>query len=169
MNRLLASALLTFSLVTSAQAGGIIDTGASGGTSGGGGATGSVTSAGTSGSNAQAVQGITGGVPQAVDTVVRGIAVDRGGTLTTASTAVTLIPANPSRRGVIIQNRNAPGSSYNAANSIFYNCQATATGTFHDLEVPAGAEYETPVHHVGTGACSFISATASTGVYLREF
>lgn len=110
---------------------------------------------------------VNGAVP--ADTIVRTTSVNRGGTLTTANTAVTLVPSNANRRGLAIQNRNAPGSSYNATTSVFMSCLATATADFNSLEIPAGALYETPAHHSGTGACSFISATASTPVYVREF
>jgi hypothetical protein len=111
----------------------------------------------------------TQAIPGVADTVVKTTSVDRGAVLTTAGTAQTLVPANPNRRGLAIQNRNAPGSAYSAATSVFYSCQATATQDFHSLEVPAGALYETPTHHVGTGACSFVSGTAATPVYVREF
>lgn len=104
-----------------------------------------------------------------VDTVVRSTAVDRGAVLSAANVAQTLIPVNSARRGIAVQNRNPPGASYDATLSVFYTCQGTATADFHSLEVPAGALYETPAHHVGTGACSFMSPTASTPVYLREF
>ncbi|GJD97874.1 hypothetical protein [Methylobacterium iners] len=104
-----------------------------------------------------------------VETVVRSTATNRGGTLTTAGTAQTLIPANANRRGLAIQNRNAPGTSYSAATSVFMSCLTTATQDFNSLEIPAGALYETPGHHVGTGACSFVSGTANTPVYVREF
>lgn len=106
--------------------------------------------------------------PLAVDTVVRSTSADRGGVLTTANTAVTLVPANANRRGLAIQNRNAPGA-YSSATSVFVNCLSTATADYRSLEVPAGALYETPVHHTGTGACSLISGTANTPVYIREF
>lgn len=104
-----------------------------------------------------------------VDTVQRSVSADRGGVLATANTAVTLVNANTSRRGLAIQNRNPPSSTYNAATSVFMNCTTTATQDFHSLEIVAGAFYDTPPHHVGTGACSFVSATANTPVYVREF
>lgn len=114
---------------------------------------------------------VGGGVqaPQ-FDAVINSTATDRSGTLTTAGTAQTLVPQNTARRGLAIQNKNAPGSSYSQSTSVFMNCQTTATvGGVGSLEIPAGALYETPGHHVGTGACSFISGTASTPVYIREF
>jgi hypothetical protein len=114
---------------------------------------------------------VGGGVqaPQ-FDSVINSTAADRSGTLTTASTAQTLVPANTARRGLAVQNKNAPGSAYSQTTSVFMNCQATATvAGVSSLEIPAGALYETPSQHVGTGACSFISATASTPVYIREY
>jgi hypothetical protein len=114
---------------------------------------------------------VGGGVnaPQ-FDGVISYPATDRSGTLTTANTAQTLVPANTARRGLAIQNHAAPTSAYSQATSVFMNCQGTATvGGVSSLEIPAGALYETPSHHVGTGACSFVSGTAATPVYVREF
>ena len=49
------------------------------------------------------------------------------------------------------------------------SCQTTATQDYDSLEIWAGALYKTPGHHTGTGACSFVSGTAATPVYVREF
>lgn len=125
---------------------------------------------GTSAPSAVGVQGVTNGVAQNVETVQRSTSADRSGTLATAGTAQTLVPANTARRGLAIQNKNAPGSAYSQATSIFMNCLTTAAvGSVSSLEIPAGALYETPSHHVGTGACSFVSGTSNTPVYVREF
>lgn len=119
--------------------------------------------------NSQPVTIATDQTAVPVETVLKSTSADRGGTLTTAATAVTLVPANTARRGLAVQNRNCPGASYNVATSVFMSCLGTATQDFHSLEIPAGALYETPSHHAGSGACSFISGTAGTQVYIREF
>lgn len=114
---------------------------------------------GTSATTAAGVQGVTGGV--GIDTVVKGTAVDRGGTITTASTAQTFAVANTARRGLHIQNQST--------SALYFSCSATATLDYHSLQIPAGSYYETSNVFVGTGACSIIGATQGAAFYAREF
>lgn len=99
-----------------------------------------------------------------IDTVVTGAATDRGASVTSAI-AVTLMPANPARRGFSVQNQST-GACY-------LNGSATATADFHSLQVPAGSLYETPPQHSGTGAISAVCPSATSGspaaLYSREF
>lgn len=96
-----------------------------------------------------------------VDTVIAAAATDRGAIVGT--TAVTLIPANPARRGYRVQ--------VQAANNVscYVNGQAAATADFHSLMIPGGALYETPPTHVDTGAVSIVCSAAGTSVYAREY
>lgn len=99
----------------------------------------------------------TRGLP--VNTVVQGVATDRGGLIGTS--AVTIMAANATRRGFSVQNQSASASCY-------INGTRTATADYHSLVVgPTG--YFEPDHHVGTGAISIICTAASTPVYAREW
>ena len=106
-------------------------------------------------------QGVTGGVPAPVDTVIKGGGSDVGGTITTASTAQTFMAANATRRAWSLQNQST--------GDLYVNCSSTATLDYHSLKVPAGALYESSTTHVGTGACSIIGATTGQAFYARQF
>lgn len=128
----------------------------------GGGAGGSSTPTGTAGSpnaNVLSVQGVTGGRAVPVDTVIQAADADRGAIVGT--TAVTLIPANTSRRWFSVQNQSGSASCYISG-------QATATADYHSLLIGPGALYETPPTHVGTGVISIVCTAAGTSVYARE-
>lgn len=117
--------------------------------------------AGTSASDVLSVQGITGGTPQATDTVVRSTSVDRGGTITAGGSAQQFMPANANRRGFTVQNQSTA--------DLYVNCVATAAANQSSLRIPAGALYESSPHHSGTGACSVFGATSAQAFYAREF
>lgn len=98
--------------------------------------------------------------PLPVDPVARATATDRGAVVGIAAT--TLMPANPARRGFVIQNQSASAT-------VYLSVQGAATTDWHSLMLPPGAIHETPAHHVGTGAISIISTAAATPVHAREF
>ena len=98
--------------------------------------------------------------PLPVDTVAKSTATDRGAVVGTS--AVTLMAANTSRRGMAIQNQSASATCYISG-------QATATADYHSLMIPAGGYYETSPTHTGTGAISAICSAASTSLYAREW
>ncbi len=95
------------------------------------------------------------------DTVVRAVAVDRGGTITAGGTAQQLMAANAARRGYSVQNQST--------GDLYINALAAATIDYHSLKIPAGSLYETPSNHVGPGAVSIIGATTGAAWYSREF
>ena len=99
-----------------------------------------------------------------IDTVIASASVNRGASFTSAA-AVTIMPANASRRGVAFQNQ---GSS-----NCYESGVATATADFNSLLIPAGGLYESGPQHAGTGAISVICPSATTSapvpVYAREF
>lgn len=103
---------------------------------------------------------VSGGTGGGIDTVVKGAAVDRGAAVGMA--AVTLLAANPARRGFALQVQSTSASCY-------INGATAATADFHSLLVAPGAYYETPSTHVGTGAISIICTAAATPVYAREW
>lgn len=97
----------------------------------------------------------------AVDTVVKATSVSRSGTIATGGTAQQLMAANANRRGFVLQNQSS--------GDLYINGLATATADNNSLKIGAGGYYETPVHHVGTGAISIIGATAGAAYFCREF
>ncbi len=117
--------------------------------------------AGGDAARALSVQGITGGKPVAVDTVIPGAAADRGAIVTAAGTAQQLMAANAARRGFSIQNQSS-GACYISG-------QATASADYHSLLIAAGAYYETSPAHVDTRAISVVCTVAGSSVYAREW
>lgn len=103
---------------------------------------------------------VTPTTPLPVDSVVRATATDRGTLVGVA--AVVLIPANTARRGFVVQNQSASAT-------VYLSGLGAATADWHSLMLPPGALYETPAHHVGTGAISAVATAANTPVYAREF
>jgi len=95
------------------------------------------------------------------DTVVRAVAVDRGGTITAGGGAQQLMAANAARRGYSVQNQST--------GDLYINAMTTATIDYHSLKIPAGSLYETSSSHVGPGAISIIGATTGQAWYSREF
>jgi hypothetical protein len=119
------------------------------------------TPAGTNVIGSVSINQATPGSTNLVDTVTKSVATDRGAVVTTAATAQQLMASNTARRGFAIQNQSA-GACYISGT-------ATATQDFHSLRIDAGAFYETPPTHTGTGAVSIICAVASASVYAREW
>lgn len=95
-----------------------------------------------------------------VDTMSTATAVDRGAVVGT--TAVQLMPANPVRRGIVVQVQSSTASCYLSA-------QATATLDYHSLLVNPMSYYESSPSHVGTGPLSVVCTAPGTSVYAREF
>lgn len=96
-----------------------------------------------------------------VDTVVKAVSVSRSGTIATGNTQQQLMPANSSRRGIIIQNQSS--------GDLYINSLANATLDQNSLRIPSGALYASDPHHAGTGAISIIGATTGQAFYAREF
>lgn len=96
-----------------------------------------------------------------VDTVVRGTATDRSGTIAAGGTAQQLMAANPSRRGWKIQNLSS--------GDLWFNGLGTAAASQPSERLPAGAWYETPAHHCGTGTISIFGSTTGQAFSAREF
>ena len=103
---------------------------------------------------------VSAATPLPVDPVTRAASTDRGASVGT--TAVTLMPANATRRGFVVQNQSASAT-------VYLSGLGTAMADWHSLQLPPGATYETSAHHVGTGAISAIATAANTPVYAREF
>ena len=99
-----------------------------------------------------------------VDTVIASASTNRGASFTSAA-AVTIMPANPARRGLAIQNQGTT--------NCYMSGVATATADYNSLLIPAGGLYESGPQHAGTGAISMICPGATTSapvpVYAREF
>lgn len=97
-----------------------------------------------------------------VDTVVRSVPTDVGGTITAGGAAQTFSTASATARGVMLQNQS------NA--DLWMSCNSTAaTQDFRSLKVPAGALYSSDPHHASTGSCSIIGATTGQAFYARRF
>ena len=96
-----------------------------------------------------------------VDTVVRATSTNRGGTIATGGTAQQAMAANAARRGFVIQNQSS--------GDLYISGLGTATLDQNSLKIAAGGYYETPPHHVSTGAISIIGATTGQAFYGREF
>lgn len=96
-----------------------------------------------------------------VDTVIAAASTDVGGTITTGGQAQQFAVANSSRRGLVVQNQST--------GDLWVNGTGNATIDYHSLRVRAGDYYETPAHHVGTGALSIIGATTGQAFYARVF
>lgn len=99
--------------------------------------------------------------PVGSDTVIKATSTSRSGTITTGGAAQQFAAANASRRGFVIQNQSS--------GDLYINSLSAATLDQNSLKIPAGSYYETPVHHVGTGALSIIGATTGQQFYSREF
>lgn len=97
------------------------------------------------------------GVP--VSNVVPATATDRG--VVVGTSAVTLMAANATRKGMSLQNQSSTASCY-------INGITTATADYHSLLIGPGGYFE-PDHHIGAGAISIICSAASTSVYAREW
>lgn len=95
----------------------------------------------------------------ALSNVVQAVTTDNGAVVGT--TAMTLIPANPARRGFSIQNQSTTASCY-------INGSAAATADYHSLQIGPGGYFE-PDHHVTTGNLSIICSAAGTSVYARSW
>lgn len=98
--------------------------------------------------------------PLPTDGLVRAASADRG--VVIGTTSVQLMPANLGRRGLVIQNQSTTAT-------VYISGLAGATADYHSLMIPPGGYYETPAHHVGTGAISAVATAAGTPVYAREF
>ncbi|MEE7463431.1 hypothetical protein MFUR16E_20410 [Methylobacterium fujisawaense] len=95
------------------------------------------------------------------DTVVPAVATARSGTIAAGGTAQQLMAANASRRGFVVQNQSS--------GDLWVNGTSTATADQNSLRIRPDAYYETPAHHVGTGAVSILGATTGQAFYAREF
>jgi len=131
--------------------------GSGGGTSGG-----SVTNPGVGGTQAQAVQGISGGVPVATTFNQRLVKAEGGGTTSsTVNTATQVLGADPTRTKFEFQNtgtatitlRINQGSDTSVANA--------ASTTKRMISVPAGQLYVSEPDVKVDGLISVVSATAS--------
>lgn len=96
------------------------------------------------------------------DTVIQGAAVFRGGTIAAGGTAQSLMAANTTRRGFVIQNQSSAALYIKIGG-------AAATPDFNSMQVAAGAMYTTPPQHVSTGAISIYGATTGQAFYAVEF
>jgi hypothetical protein len=117
--------------------------------------------AGTSSNDVISVQGITNGTALTVDSVFKTTSTDRGSTITAGGTAQQLMAANSARRGFVIQNQSL--------DDLYVNSLGVAAANQTSLRIAPGQLYETPVHHVGTGAISIFGATTGQAFYGREF
>lgn len=100
-----------------------------------------------------------GAVP--ADTVVKGTAANRSGTITTGGTAQQLMAANASRRGFRIQNQS------NGA--LYFSATGTATMDQNSFLLNAGDYFESSPHFIGTTVVSIIGATTGQAYHATEF
>lgn len=105
----------------------------------------------------------TGGTSgsQPVDTVVQGVAVYRGGTITTGGTSQQLMAANPARRGFSVQNQSTT--------DLYIKVGQTATTSNVSLRLSPGQFYETQPQHVSPSMVHIIGATTGQAFYATEF
>lgn len=95
-----------------------------------------------------------------VDTVVQSNAVAPAATtIATGGTAQTLFAANPTRRGMAIQNQSS-GDLYIAT---------AAALNQSSLRITPGAYYEVPAGHTGTALIQVIGATTGQPFWAREW
>lgn len=94
------------------------------------------------------------------DTVIAAASTNRGASVGT--TAVQIMSANATRRGIAVQNQSTTAT-------IYMSGVGTATADFNSLMIAPLGYYESPPHHCGNGAISIISTAASTSVYAREW
>jgi hypothetical protein len=116
------------------------------------------TAAGTSATNAQAIQGVTGGVPLA--TTIRSAGTNRSASVTT--TASTLMAANTVRQGWKIKNDSAVGIWIN------FDATATAAAGSGNILIPAGGYLSSEPGFVETGAMSAIAVSGTAAITARE-
>jgi hypothetical protein len=88
---------------------------------------------------------------------------DRSGTITTGSTAQTLMAANAARRGLEIQNTHASADMY------INELGAAAVIGGSSIKIPAGALYVADAHGVPVASISIICATATATFAAREW
>jgi hypothetical protein len=117
------------------------------------------TAAGTSATNAQAVQGVTGGVP--LPTTIRSAGTNRSANVTT--TASVLMAANTSRQGWKIKNDSAVGIWIN------FDATATAAAGSGNILIPAGGYLSSEPGFVETGAMSAIAVSSTAAITAREY
>ena len=87
---------------------------------------------------------------------------DRSGTITLGGTAQSLMAANPSRKGYLIQN--------NSAGTLWFNeLGATAVQAAPSISIAAGALYQSPSPGASALAISIIGATTGQAFSAREW
>ena len=87
---------------------------------------------------------------------------DRSGTITLGGTAQSLMAANPSRKGYLIQN--------NSAGTLWFNeLGATAVQAAPSISIAAGALYQSPSPGASALAISIIGATTGQAFTAREW
>lgn len=96
------------------------------------------------------------------DTVVRGTAVFRGGTITAGGTSQVLMAANATRRGWSFQNQSSGNCGIKVGG-------AAATLDQNSLRIAPGQLYESPAHHVSTAAIAVTCAATGATFYATEF
>lgn len=73
-----------------------------------------------------------------------------------------IMAANANRRGTSFANQNASAN-------VWFNAVGAATADYHSLKLIAGAYYESPDHHSGTGTVAAITDTVGASIFAREF
>ncbi len=110
-----------------------------------------------------AVQLADGSWADAVTTVAVGDpAVNRSGAIAAGGTPQVLMPANPSRRGWMIQNLSTGDLWINDLGN-------AAAASQPSLKIPAGALYETPPHFTSRTALSLFGTVTGQAFSAREF
>lgn len=96
----------------------------------------------------------TGGTSQVTYT-------DKSGTVTSGGSAQTLMAANTSRRGFLVQNQST--------GDLWISSLGAAAATQPSIWLPAGAYYEPPPTGVPTAAISIFGATTAQAFAAREW
>lgn len=86
---------------------------------------------------------------------------DRSGTITTGGTPQSLMAANSSRKGFMVQNISA--------GDLWINELGAATQTAGSIKIAPGATYSSPLGGTPLGAVSIVGATAAQAFTAREW
>lgn len=84
----------------------------------------------------------------------------RSGTITSGGTAQEAMPANETRRYLLVQNQSA--------GDLYIKFSGTATANHLSLRLASGAAYEAPAQFCFVGAISIIGATTGQAFYAVE-
>jgi hypothetical protein len=87
--------------------------------------------------------------------------IDRSGTITAGGTAQEIAPANPMRRGFLIQNISDT--------DMWFNVGTVAVANQPSVRIIAGALYEAPTAATPKGALSVIGATTAKAFTAKEW